>query len=312
MKKTQVLFAIVACAALLAGCSGGVSRQALAATPSPNEALKSEAPAPASALSADGTPANGTPAPNQPPASLSNLPRERMVIKTATLAVRVRDVSAAFTRTVQLADANGGYVQSSTQSEEGGQRADVTIRVTPPGFLPLIAALEALGVTTTKTISGEDVTQEYYDLSAELDNQQQVRSRFFQLLRQAAKVPDAIAVEEQLERVGANINRIEGRIKYLQTMTGLSTVSVSLYGEERAASEGFINWGLVGHGFFRAAQILVGAFFVLLQCLVVAIPLAVVGGAIAWGIVLLVRYVRRRTGRTASPARPTRSPRRPR
>lgn len=240
-----------------------------------------------------------------------------MVIKSATLAVRVASVASAFARAVQLADANGGYVQSSTQSEEGGERADVTIRVPPHGFLPLIASLEALGATTTKTISGEDVTQEYYDLSAELDNQAQVRSRLFQLLRQAVKVTDAIAVEEQLERVGANINRIQGRMKYLQTMTGMSTVTVSLYGEERAASEGFINWSFVGHGFFRAAQILVSAFFVLLQVLVVAIPLAFVLGAIAWGVVLLVREIRRRQRRAApgraAPAKGAgRSPTRPR
>jgi heme A synthase len=77
-------------------------------------------------------------------------------------------------------------------------------------------------------------------------------------------------------------------------MTGMSTVNVSLYSDARPASEGFINWSLVAHGFFRAAQILVGVFFVILQVLLVAIPLAVVGGAAAWGVILLVRLIRRR------------------
>ncbi len=326
MKGTRVLLPLLICLALLAACSRATLRESVA-TPAPviNGDLKLAAPAPAQPGrgGADGT--DQSPAAGQGTAglgtgagSVTNLPQERMVIKTATLVVRVKDVPAAFARAVQLADTHGGYVQSSTQSEEGGPRADVTIRVPPNGFLPLIASLEALGVTTTKTITGEDVTQEYYDLSAELDNQTQVRSRLFQLLRQSVKVTDAIAVEEQLERVGANINRIQGRMKYLQTMTGLSTVSVSLTGEERAASEGFINWYLVGHGFFRAAQILVGVFFVLLQCLVVAIPLGVVGGAVAWGIVRLVREVRRRrdgaagAGSGAGAGAASRSPRRPR
>ncbi len=108
------------------------------------------------------------------------------------------------------------------------------------------------------------------------------------------KVQDAIDVEQQLERIGADVNQIKGRMKYLETMTGMSTVSLSLYGEDRPASEGFINWSMIGHGFFRAAQILVNVLFVLLQVLVVAIPLAVIGGAIAWGIVLLARAARRR------------------
>jgi len=128
-----------------------------------------------------------------------------------------------------------------------------------------------------------------------MDNQVEVRGRLLQLLKQAVKVQDAISVEEQLERVGANLNKIKGRMKYLETMSSLCTVSVSLYGEEKAAvSDGFLNWGLVGHGFWQAAQSLANVFFILLQVLVVAIPLAAGGGAAAWGIVRLVREVRRR------------------
>lgn len=236
--------------------------------------------------------------------AIANLPGERMVIKSATLLVRVHDVSSTFVRAIQLAETNGGYVQSSTQSQEEGDRADITIRVPPHGFLPLIASLEALGAPTSKTISGEDVTQEYYDLSAELENQAEVRGRLFQLLKQAAKVTDALAVEEQLERTGANVNRIKGRMKYLETMTGMSTVSLSLYSDARPTTEGFISWASIGHGFFRAAQILVEVLFVILQCLVVAIPLAAVGGAATLGIRGVVQRVRPRQKAAAKgPAR---------
>jgi hypothetical protein len=239
--------------------------------------------------------------PGQAPSAVA-LPEERMVIKSATLQVRVKDVPSAFARAVQLAETSGGYIQASTQSEEAGERADVTIRVPPHGFLPLIASLEALGSVDSRGISGEDVTQEYYDLTGELQNQMEVRGRLFQLLKQAIKVKDAIDVEEQLERIGANVNRIKGRMKYLETMTGMSTVSLTLYTDARPSSEGFINWSMIGHGFFRAAQILVNALFVVLQVLVVAIPLAVIGGGIAWGIVLLVRYVRRVRAPAQKPA----------
>jgi hypothetical protein len=299
MKGMRILVGAMVCAAALAGCSGGGDSRALAeralaeSPPATGESLRAAAPAAADENSLDKA------APSQPGAGaggLANLPQERMVIKSATLAVRVKDVGSAFARAVQLAETYGGYVQTSTQSQEGGERADVTIRVPPQGFLPLIASLGALGTVTTRTISGEDVTQEYFDLGAELDNQMEVRGRLFQLLKQAVKVQDAISVEEQLERIGANVNRIKGRMKYLQTMSSMCTVDVSLYGEERAASEGFINWSLVGHGFWRAAQILVDAFFVILQVLVVAIPLVVVLGAAAWAVVLLVRRVRRMRG----------------
>jgi hypothetical protein len=278
MKGTRFLFVAALCCAVLAGCSGRAERYAEGDPDSPDAepALRSEQQAPS----------------NAPSSTLGGLPHERMVIKNATLLVRVKNVPSAYARAVQLAETSGGYIQNSTQYEEGGERAEVTIRVPPHGFLPLIASLEALGTPGSKSIGGEDVTEEYYDLTAELENQVQVQGRLYQLLKKAAKVTDVIAVEEQLERVGANVNRIKGRMKYLETMTGMSTISLSLYGEEKPSAEGFINWNMIGHGFFRAAQILVNALFVVLQVLVVAVPLAAIGGAAAWGIILLVRWRR--------------------
>lgn len=224
----------------------------------------------------------------------SGLPSARMVIRTASLSVRVKDVDAAFARVMQLTEASGGYVQSSTQSVEGGQRAELTLRVPPEGFLPLIRSLEALGTQESKSLGGQDVTEEYYDLDAELQNKVQVRGRLFQLLEKASKVTDAIQVEEQLDRVGAEVNRIKGRMKYLQTMVGLATINLSIYSEARPAAEEFINWSMIGHGFVTAARVLVRAFFFILQALVVLIPLGVLGGGIAWGVVAVLRARRRR------------------
>ncbi len=224
----------------------------------------------------------------------AGLPSARMVIRTASLSVRVKDVDAAFARAMQLTEASGGYVQSSTQSVEGGQRADMTLRVPPEGFLPLVSSLEALGTQESKSLGGQDVTEEYYDLDAELQNKVQVRGRLFQLLERASKVTDAIQVEEQLDRVGAEVNRIKGRMKYLQTMVGLATVNLSIYSEARPAAEEFINWSMIGHGFVTAARVLVRAFFFILQALVVLVPLGVLGGGIAWGVVAAVRARRKK------------------
>ena len=223
------------------------------------------------------------------------LPQARMVIKTAELSLRVRDVDAAFTRAVQLTEGGGGYVQSSTRSAEGGDSAELTLKVPPQQFLTLIGQLDRLGVQESKSIGGQDVTEEYYDLDAELANKVQVRGRLFQLLERAAKVTDAIQVEEQLERVGADINRIKGRMKYLTTMVGLSTITLSIHSEARAAAEEFINWGLIGHGFVVAARVLVRALFFILQTLVVLIPLAAVAGGVTWAVITIRR--RRRPAR---------------
>ena len=284
------LAALALVAAILAGCG----RSGEAAAP-PKQAAAQTLAATAAERQSD----NRAPAPEAGKAAATDalsqgLPAARMVIKTASLSVRVKDVDAAFARAMQLTEASGGYVQSSTQSVEGGARADLTLRVPPEGFLPLISSLEALGTQESKTLGGQDVTEEYYDLDAELQNKVQVRGRLFQLLEKAVKVSDAIQVEEQLERVGADVNRIKGRMKYLQTMVGLATVNLSIYSEARPAAEEFLNWSIIGHGFVVAARVLVRAFFFILQALVVLIPLGVLGGGIAWGVVAVLRARRKR------------------
>ena len=166
--------------------------------------------------------------------------------------------------------------------------------MSPEGFLPLIRSLEALGQVDAKSISGEDVTEEYYDLDARLENLTQVRSRLFDLLDRAVKVTDAIEVERELERVGGEVNQIKGRMKYLQNMTGLATVNLSLYTDEKPAAVPFINWAMIGNGFVVAARWLVQAFFFILQVLVVAIPLGLIGCAGAYGVIRLLRWWRAR------------------
>jgi len=307
MKKITVVMASFAVALVLMSCGrAAVGRESDKLVERPMASLE-EAPAPAKTdteASRSSRAADTAAGAGGAMGSVS-LPISRMVIKTASLSVRVEDVAAAYAKAIRIAEASGGFIQESEQYQEGGGSAEVIIRIPPRGFLPLIAALEALGTPESKSISGEDVTEEYYDLSAELENQLGVRDRLFQLLRQAKKVEEAIAVEQQLERIGGNVNRIKGRMKYLETMVGMSTVTLGLSTEERPSAEPFINWRMIGHGFFRAAQVLVQALFVVLQVLVVAIPLTAIAGVIAWGIILLVRTAKARGigRRTKPPAR---------
>ncbi len=297
MKGLRAISVFLLAGLLLAGCSAAARESARLERTFKSETAPAEPMAEAK-RSADAESAAGAIADN----ASTTLPSTRMVIKTAALSVRVKDVAGANTRAIQLAEAGGGYVQSSSQYVEGGERADLSIRVPPEGFLPLIRSLEALGQVDAKSISGEDVTEEYYDLDARLENLTQVRSRLFALLDRAVKVTDAVEVERELERVGGELNRIEGRMRYLTTMVGLSTINLTLSTEERPAVEAFINWALVGNGFVVAARTLVQALFFILQAIVVVAPIAAVAAAAAFGIWRLVRWLRGRGGAPAKAA----------
>lgn len=73
--------------------------------------------------SAPASPEKTAVATSQASAGTMSLPQARMVIKTASLSVRVKDVPAAYGRAIQLAEGSGGFVQTSSQSQEDGDRA---------------------------------------------------------------------------------------------------------------------------------------------------------------------------------------------
>jgi len=234
--------------------------------------------------------------PAAPPADALDLPSTRMIIKTAALSVRVKNVDEAYDRAIVLVEAGGGYILSGTISEAEGASANITIKVHPRRFTSLISKLEELGTVEYKNISGEDVTEEYFDLQAELATQLALKDRLFDLLKKAKNVAEAIQVEQELQRVDYNVNRIKGRMKYLEQMVAESTITLSMYSESYTPRTPFVNWDRIGQGFRTAGQILVYLFFGLLQVLIVLIPIAVIVLLIVW---LVIRIVRKRKEKKA-------------
>ena len=214
------------------------------------------------------------------------LPPIRMVIKTANISVRVKDVEATYTRAMQLAEEHNGYVLSGTISESEGARADITIKVDPKEFTDLITILEKLGEVEYKSISGQDVSEEYVDLKEQLRTELALKDRLLGYLDKAGNVQDMLYIEQELERVDGNVNRIKGRMQYLETMVAESTINLTIYSETPSK---FVDWRRIGDGFVTAGQVLVYVFFGILQVLVVLIPLGIVVLLIVWLIIKMIR-----------------------
>ncbi|TKJ44027.1 hypothetical protein CEE36_02600 [candidate division TA06 bacterium B3_TA06] len=227
-------------------------------------------------------------------ADILSLPSTRMIIKRASLSIRVKDVDAAYTRAVQLTEESGGYVQSSTISETEGARAELTVKVAPGGFIHLISAFEELGVVQRKQISGQDVTEEYYDLEAQLQTQLELRKRLFGHLNRARNVEEIIKVEHELQRVDGNVNRIKGRIKYLETMAAESTINLTLCSKVTPRRVPSRYWSNVWRGVVNTTRVLVKILVgILLVLVILVVPLALIGWGIERVVVCIIRKRKR-------------------
>jgi len=170
--------------------------------------------------------------PQQPPGYQTGggkefMPKERLIIKTAQMSVVVDDVQQAAQAVVDFAANKGGFeVNRSVQKEGVGYSASVTVRIPAEAFDQGLEAARALGEVRSQNINGQDVTEEFVDVQAQLHNLRATEKQFLDILRQAAKIEDILSVQRELTNVRAQIESLEGRKKYLEQSAALSTLTV--------------------------------------------------------------------------------------
>lgn len=167
----------------------------------------------------------------QPTAGETAAEVDQRIIKNGQLALVVEKVSEAVTRIAGLATAKGGFVQSSSVLErgDGTYSGQISIRVPAQEFEASMEAVKGFAtLVKSETSSGQDVTERYTDLQAQLRNAKAQEETYLEVLKQARTVEDILAVQERLGSIRSVIESLEGRLKYLENVTEYSTISVSL------------------------------------------------------------------------------------
>jgi hypothetical protein len=205
------------------------------------------------------------------------------VIKTADVSVRVEDdgLDEAIRRSVSIAEAAGGFVVTTSVEDEKRGFGTITVRVPADGFGRTLAQLEDLGDVEQEHVSGRDVTQEFVDLQARLRNFAAQEAVLLRLMDRSVSVADTIRVQSHLQGVQLQIERLRGRIRYLEDQTDMSTITVN-FAEAGAPAPrtGTIEkaWErAVDAAFAVVSAVIVGAGFVIPIALMIGVGLLVAG-----------------------------------
>ncbi|SFS85233.1 DUF4349 domain-containing protein [Paenibacillus sp. BC26] len=251
--RWMMLVGIAVMVWMLAGCSASNSDKnsssdgyAGSAT-SNNAAVSSEAAAPmADAESVETSSSNSNTADTaasaeeSPAAGMSdtgsNIPDgessfTRKIIYRANVNMEVEDYGKAQTSLRNLIHLSGGYLLSfsdkKTTSELGGT---YTIKVPAAGFDTFISELEKIKHEGFESSAqGTDVTEEYVDMEARLKARQVVEARLTAFMEKATKTTDLLQISNQLGEVQTEIERIKGRIRYLDKNVEYSTIDLRMY-----------------------------------------------------------------------------------
>lgn len=201
-----------------------------------------------------------------------------MLIREATASIEVDSLEVAIERTKQLAARVGGYVANSTVEAGENRLRSATLEVKLPAqrFDEGLAGLSPIGKLETVNVSAEDVGEEYVDVTARMENARRLERRLIELLaNRTGKLKDVLAVEESLARIREEIERYEGRMRYLRVHTAMSTLSVTMH--EPVPIVGAAGESVMGGAFKQAWRNLVALASLLVQSLGVVIPLGALG-----------------------------------
>ncbi len=154
---------------------------------------------------------------------------ERMIIKTGSLSMVVKDVNEVIVGITKYATDNGGFVVYSNIYKSGiAPTGEVTVRIPVNVFDTGIDEIKKMGEIKSESVNGQDVTEEYVDLDLQLKNLRAAENQFLQIMNRAVKIEDVLAVQRELTNVRGQIESIQGRMKYLSQSVELSTLTVYL------------------------------------------------------------------------------------
>lgn len=273
-----VLLAV--CGVVLAGCDSG----------------SSAAGAGASGVAVDRAPNGGQATPQLPgPSGQAAQPGRadrplsipgRQVVRSATIGLRVVNLSTAESDVRQIAAAAGGYA-GQEDDQSGG--ASFTLEVPQARLDGVLDQLSRLGRPTGRTEQAQDVTVQLVDVRSRLASQRASVDRVRALMDRATSIADVMSIEGELTKREADLESLEQQQAELAGQVAMSTVAVQL---RRATApvaavspgpSGFV--GGLGSGWHA----FLGTLGVLLLVLGAVLPFLVVFGGLGGVVWWLVR-----------------------
>jgi hypothetical protein len=249
-------------------------------------ALKVAVPLPAAA------PAPGS-AVERPAMSAAAIAQEvqpgSMLVRIGTASLQVDSLDLGIARVRDLARRTGAVV-ANTQMEGGREQtraASLQLRIPSERFDDALNGLAPIGKLESVNVNVEDVGEEYVDVQARVTNAHRLEQRLVDLLAtRTGKLADVLSVERELARVREEIERYEGRMRYLRSRAAVSTLTVSVHEPYPIVAE---RPGArpIRDAFVQAWRNLVGFTAGFIELLGVLVPL----GVIAIVLVLLGRRV---------------------
>ena len=228
---------------------------------------------------------------------------DRKIIRNADITIEVASTSEAQHRVTSIAEAYGGFVVTSEskqrESVDPAQRATdfkLVVRVPANQFGVALDEIKKLATNVPEEkATGQDVTEEFIDLEARIKTQKALEAQFLGIMRQAYKVEDALEVQRQIAEVRTEIERLEGRKRFIENRSSLATITVNIQAPRPVLVTTTTGFGRnLRDAISESVEMASGMLLFFVRFLIVMFPVFLFVGL---PLTLVLRYVMRRAKR---------------
>ncbi len=235
---------------------------------------------------------------------------ERMIIRNAELDLVVKDTEAAQEAVEGIVGEVEGYVLSAERYayNENQTHVNMTLRVPAEQFNLVMSRLRDMALEVQRdSMSSQDVTEEYVDLRSRLKAQETKAARLEELMEEAEDTEAVLEVYRELSATHQEIERLKGRMNYLENAAALATIVVYLRPDEVAGPVEVSRWRPGGtlksavEALIETLKFLVDA---LIWIMIYIAPVLLVIGLVGFGIFQVLRRVfrfRRKSKKAKTP-----------
>lgn len=156
-------------------------------------------------------------------------PFPRKIIRNAEISLEVKEpteVSSAIEKKVE--ELNGWIVESNTRGDDVSVNVDLKVRIPALELNMFIQWVKELGKVHYSRVYSDEITLEYYDTQARLENAKKQKEQYLEILKKATTIEEVLQVQSYIDSVQERIDSASRQMEVWNLQVDHSMVRITL------------------------------------------------------------------------------------
>ena len=155
--------------------------------------------------------------------------KERKLIISVDLSVNSKDIEKSYKSIEEKVKEYKGYFENIDSYK---YRYFIALRIPKDNLYNFLEFIENNQNVQNKNINTEDITENYYDIENRIKNREALLDKFRNYLKEAKNIEEILSVEDRINNLTYEIERMKGNFENLTSLIEYSKVNITIKNSE--------------------------------------------------------------------------------